>query len=673
MLIKPFRLLNFAIILVFLLSASDLTAASGSQQAQPAAKQSTADTSIPIVFLPGLMGSSLTNTPIASPGCQARPVGEIWVNLLGLLNPFAYNENMISLWLKEDDQAPDNDCDVIAASAIIDTISLGIPGADIDVYGNLLLDLENNGFQVHRFPYDWRLDLESNAQKLDAFLSSTFGGVKVVLLGHSMGGLLARQYTLSPGRAARVDKVISMGTPYWGAPLIARHARAGTTPLPMDFLLYDPYVWQLSRNSPGSMQVLPGEGYFQQAGSYYINQSADLATHQETTDFFTAKGQNKALLDKGKSYHQASDDFRLNLHVPYYVLAANHLPSATRVREYPCWFGLGTCWQEIAYQPGDGTVPWVSARLYGLAGDWSGDAEVCTFPPGHVTLEHGQIMSDPFIITDIHNLLLGQPPVHCQPTGPGSASSPILAEPYLQISVWGALRASVRDQDDNFTGLTQEGYQVNQIPSATHRLAENGVTFVLPTTSTYTLTIHPELPLPLQVQVTEFRAGAGQEQFHPHKKAVFIDIPGSPGGSARLPVDPGAGYATLLVEVDLDGDGVPDQFLPPTSVLDQAGSQDYTPPTTRITVQGFQNGMGFYTGPVLVTLNATDAGVGVYKTEYSLDGGLTWLEYVLPLAFPAELAPVFSARSVDLAGNQEMPWAMVRLQAYKVNLPLVRR
>ena len=45
------------------------------------------------------------------------------------------------------------------------------------------------------------------------------GSQKVVLLAHSMGGLIATAYVNSdPTRAAKVDSIITMGTPFWGSP-----------------------------------------------------------------------------------------------------------------------------------------------------------------------------------------------------------------------------------------------------------------------------------------------------------------------------------------------------------------------------------------------------------------------------------------------------------------------
>lgn len=53
------------------------------------------------------------------------------------------------------------------------------------------------------------------ASFVDGVLAST-GAVKVDLVGHSQGGLVARQYVKYLGGAARVDSLVSLGAPHYG-------------------------------------------------------------------------------------------------------------------------------------------------------------------------------------------------------------------------------------------------------------------------------------------------------------------------------------------------------------------------------------------------------------------------------------------------------------------------
>ena len=81
---------------------------------------------------------------------------------------------------------------------------------------------------------------------------------------------------------------------------------------------------------------------------------------------------------------------------------------------------------------------------------------------------------------------------------------------------------------------------------------------------------------------------------------------------------------------------------------------DITAPTTTISLAGTLVS-GWYTSGTLVTLSATDnsGGVGVWKTEYSLDGGTNWITYTNPFAPPDADNLDILYRSEDYMGNLE--------------------
>ena len=82
---------------------------------------------------------------------------------------------------------------------------------------------------------------------------------------------------------------------------------------------------------------------------------------------------------------------------------------------------------------------------------------------------------------------------------------------------------------------------------------------------------------------------------------------------------------------------------------------DVESPVTAVTVTPIEpNGQnGWYLQPVTVTLTAVDSSTGVDKTEYSLDGGISWLAYSTPLSFGADGMYTILYRSKDKAGNIE--------------------
>ncbi|GAA2109825.1 hypothetical protein GCM10009780_64570 [Actinomadura alba] len=82
--------------------------------------------------------------------------------------------------------------------------------------------------------------------------------------------------------------------------------------------------------------------------------------------------------------------------------------------------------------------------------------------------------------------------------------------------------------------------------------------------------------------------------------------------------------------------------------------QDNTAPTTTATADPANpNGAnGWYTGPVTVSLAATDDGTGVARTEYQLDGG-AWTAYTEPVTVSGDGSHTVAYRSADKAGNVE--------------------
>lgn len=71
------------------------------------------------------------------------------------------------------------------------------------------------------FAYDWRKSNEKNAVALKDYVGCVqqfYSGTKVNILAHSMGGLLARRYILDNPGTHNVDKLITIASPWLGAP-----------------------------------------------------------------------------------------------------------------------------------------------------------------------------------------------------------------------------------------------------------------------------------------------------------------------------------------------------------------------------------------------------------------------------------------------------------------------
>ena len=89
-------------------------------------------------------------------------------------------------------------------------------------YDGLKNSLINAGYSdtdnknLFLFSYDWRKPLDVLADKLNTYIEANFAlGQKVNLIGHSMGGLVARAYAQKYG-VSRINKVVQVGSPNMG-------------------------------------------------------------------------------------------------------------------------------------------------------------------------------------------------------------------------------------------------------------------------------------------------------------------------------------------------------------------------------------------------------------------------------------------------------------------------
>lgn len=95
----------------------------------------------------------------------------------------------------------------------------------LHVYDDFIATFEANGYVADKtifpFPYDWRNSNINTAQLLRIKINQVkqiCGCDHVDLVGHSMGGLVARQYIESPQYQNDVRDVVFIGTPHLGAP-----------------------------------------------------------------------------------------------------------------------------------------------------------------------------------------------------------------------------------------------------------------------------------------------------------------------------------------------------------------------------------------------------------------------------------------------------------------------
>ena len=146
-----------------------------------------------------------------------------------------------------------------------------------DMYRNIYNELYDNyysedGFDIVLFEYDWRYDPYNTARELNTFIESQ-EYTDIVFVGHSMGGNVISQYlALGEEQRNRVNKVITVGTPYLGAVklvdvfITGKGIDVGSGAVLFGF--YDA-IKQIIYNIPSVYSLLPYEQYFEPYLSYY--------------------------------------------------------------------------------------------------------------------------------------------------------------------------------------------------------------------------------------------------------------------------------------------------------------------------------------------------------------------------------------------------------------------
>ena len=170
--------------------------------AQGRASRSRGPASGNVVFLPGIMGSSLATVG----GGDEDP---LWLNFLRLVT------GQIKRLRLSDDGSSEADPDVVVKPT----------GLDKRTYARAILRLKAS-WTVEPFPFDWRRDIDHAADALSAFIEDRFGDQPVHLVAHSMGGLVCRtfirrhkaQWDAMAGRdGSRGGRLVMLGTPNYGS------------------------------------------------------------------------------------------------------------------------------------------------------------------------------------------------------------------------------------------------------------------------------------------------------------------------------------------------------------------------------------------------------------------------------------------------------------------------
>lgn len=338
---------------------------------------------LPIVFVPGLLGSDMV--------CGRR---ELWP---ALPNPRFDLMALAPNGVDNGEYGKDNPCSsVVRPSGQIVDQGYG--------YKDTIKFLNALPRKVAYYGYDWRksplLAVPGLDEKVDE-IRERAGTDKVVLMAHSMGGLVARAYAET--HPTKVERVVTMGTPYLGAPktwLALAHGRTAPERNALDDLAISPRQLRFfSRTSTGPFFLYPSERYHSLVGRWLsVPQlgGGELLDAQQVLEAVKLYQANETLLQQGYESHAALLEIYPESGVDWQMVTGSGVKTLMTIRERASGKPL------YGYGNGDGTVPYQSAAM--------GDADpsavhyVCF-------IAHGKLPGHPTVTSLIKGFLLKGDPI----------------------------------------------------------------------------------------------------------------------------------------------------------------------------------------------------------------------------------------------------------------------
>lgn len=350
-----------------------------------------------IVVLPGILGSALTKD-----GVDLWAV--TWGSVYRGVTRGALGEHL-PLKLHAGAEDP---LDGVEATGLIVRPSIIPRFGKTDGYG-VLRSMITSAFRVkpedastpgnyYEFAYDWRLDNRVTARRLRALVGRVlpawreFSGhrdAKVILIGHSMGGLVARYYTEVLGGWRDCRALITLGTPHRGS-VNAIDTLANGVWWPLGGLT------DVVRSFPSVYQLLPIYEVLESGGG-----------RARVAEMTGMPGIDPGMAEDALRFHrEIQEAVEGNKAEAAYREGFRTIPFVGTDQPTALWSSLEAgrivvrrdvpAWLDPLLGGGDGTVPRISATPIEL----SGDAREY-FLPEH----HGVLQSNPHLLDSLRNLL----------------------------------------------------------------------------------------------------------------------------------------------------------------------------------------------------------------------------------------------------------------------------
>lgn len=550
------------------------------------------------------------------------------------------------------------------------------------------------------YAYDWRSSNGDNTARLREQIDCIhrfYPGARVDLLAHSMGGLQARRYILEHPRDHDVRRMITLGSPFLGSLKGANVLETGSFIEP----LRSASLRDASRSFAGVHELLPSRGFFDlkdparegfAEDGWDFNRNSTAFEVYDYDQFKAAMNLNYGRVDPpltfmpgdtGDAFHEFGlasgdnqDDWRADSSgVDYHHVFGVQSGETTigRIRtvvERVCaspelpWVCIDVDAFALDKTAGDGTVPRVSAERRGNGPGLNRTDQVYGFrpPPGRFfgrddsQTEHTSMVGNPEIQATITSLLaqgcaattprmfihpasaVTCPPLAVAPAawvrGENLVEEPAV-EPFYYLRLSGPASPIVRDAEGN----TTEPWPGTTLPQSVSGVGLDEVgpdvwQITTPSASRFEVSFAaPDRPMAIAVTL-----GTGSSA----TVAVrFPDLALPAGVAALLSLEPGG---VVELRYDGDGDGTFETLVPPGVAVTGEAADDLEPPAVEISTATVAGG-------VRVAVTASDAGSGLERLFYSLDG-THFQPYLAPVVVGPGQGGTFHAFADDRVANR---------------------
>lgn len=564
------------------------------------------------------------------------------------------------------------------------------------------IDQRSNHPNLFVFTYDWRYSNVQSADKLADYLGCVqwfWPGRKVDILTHSMGSLVARRYVLDNPDDHGVDRMVTIGAPWLGAPKLVNTLYTGNFAAESAVNGPPEIIKKIVPRFTAAHQLAPGPVYGAVAQTPVLREAgwnlnnlggfSDRYTDEDVrllldNDFAGTKPGTAALDFQdhrgGRQVDWRGEDTGIKYtHIVGLKAGADTIGTTVANEGMVCsGIFIVRCtserWLSEEFVCGDGTVPIVSAGRARQGVDYNDPkAELLLFRSASTAnnhpFEHTGMAKNPDVLRALMNRLQSSEPQdevadHSQLQAPGIENLSCVSGQTTPPAT-AAARAAAGDGEVaepapgtalryvsvlGGTGLTVSDSHGTTDPQGGTIGYVNGVTVFpsdRPDAAMATIPVSGSedyrtrftgTGAPLRLTLLE------GVQHRPSQAARWLDVPLAAGVVADLTT---AADGVDVLRVDSDADGTPDRVVPPTTRSTGADAADVTAPEPAVTALRVADTTRY-------AVTASDAGSGVSRILWSTDG-TEFRPYQDLLELDPATTPTLTVFAEDRAGNRSAP------------------